>query len=63
MTEKRRTREEIKRERQQQQKAKKTTNKTITEIAYETGFNSASYFNKSFFKQLGVTPNLYRKKN
>ena len=45
------------------EKLLKTTNKTITEIAYETGFNSASYFNKSFLKRFGITPNSYRKKN
>lgn len=33
---------------------------TVTEIAYNTGFNSASHFTKTFRELLGVTPNKYR---
>ena len=33
---------------------------SITDIAYATGFSSASYFTKSFKKVFGVTPQKYR---
>ena len=39
----------------------KTTNKTVTEIAMETGFSSASYFNRNFLKHTNKTPIEYRK--
>ncbi len=35
--------------------------KNITEIMYESGFNSKSSFNTAFKKYLGVTPTSYRK--
>lgn len=38
-----------------------STDKTISEIAYETGFTSASYFTKIFRERKGCTPNLYKK--
>lgn len=34
---------------------------SITEIAYETGFSSSSYFSKFFNAKLGVSPSNYRK--
>ncbi len=34
---------------------------TITQIAFSTGFSSASYFTESFRKMTGVTPTQYRK--
>lgn len=35
---------------------------TITEIAYETGFSSSSYFSKFFHSKLEIAPSTYRKK-
>ena len=35
--------------------------KTISEIAFETGFNSTSYFSKCFQKKFGVLPSVYLK--
>ncbi|WP_367378683.1 helix-turn-helix transcriptional regulator [Enterococcus gilvus] len=35
---------------------------TITEIAYETGFSSSSYFSKFFHSKLTISPSAYRKK-
>ncbi len=34
---------------------------TITEIAYETGFSSSSYFSKFFHSKLAISPSTYRK--
>lgn len=39
-----------------------STEKTITEIACNCGFNDASYFSKVFRKHMGDTPLIYRKK-
>ena len=39
----------------------RSTNKPIIEIAYETGFNNISYFNRTFKKHCGQTPSDYRK--
>lgn len=36
-------------------------NKTISEIAFETGFNSAAYFTKCFHKKYGVSPSSFIK--
>ncbi len=36
---------------------------SITEAAYDSGFNNLSHFNKQFKNSTGVTPNAYRKKN
>lgn len=36
---------------------------TISEIAYETGFNDLSYFGKCFSKQYKMSPSAYVKKN
>lgn len=38
-----------------------STNKKITEIASLVGFNNISYFNRTFYKIMGVTPSAYRK--
>lgn len=38
-----------------------TTNQTITEVAYNTGFNDLSYFIRTFKKYKGVTPKQYLK--
>lgn len=38
-----------------------TTNKTVTEIAMETGFSSSSHFISIFCKSVGTTPRDYRK--
>lgn len=35
---------------------------SITEISYETGFSSSSYFSKFFHSKLGISPSTYRKK-
>jgi YesN/AraC family two-component response regulator len=37
--------------------------KSITEIAYETGFGSIHYFSRYFKESVGITPNEYRTKN
>lgn len=36
-------------------------NKSITEIAYEVGFNNFSHFNKQFKRVTGVSPSAYKK--
>jgi DNA-binding response OmpR family regulator len=36
------------------------TDKTISEIAYETGFNDPSYFHRSFHKEFGTRPGDFR---
>lgn len=40
-----------------------TTNKTISEIVYEIGLNSRSYFSTIFYKKLGVHPKEYSQLN
>lgn len=40
-----------------------TTEKTVLEIAYETGFEPPAYFSSIFKKKLGMTPTEYRKQN
>ena len=42
-------------------KALSDTNKSISEISAETGFNSVSYFGRVFLELEGVTPTEYRK--
>ena len=37
------------------------SNKTIDEVAYELGYSDAPHFSKFFKKQLGVSPNTFRK--
>jgi YesN/AraC family two-component response regulator len=37
-----------------------STDKTVTEIAYIVGYNSASNFNNSFKKMVGMSPQRYR---
>lgn len=38
-----------------------TTNKSITELAYELGFSSSNYFSSVFKKILNITPQQYKK--
>ncbi len=40
----------------------KQTNKSISEICYETGFSSPSYFAKCFKNYIGLSPNEYKRK-
>ncbi len=40
-----------------------STDKSVAEICYESGFNNISYFNKSFKSSLGFSPLAYRKQN
>lgn len=40
----------------------KNSGKSISEIAYEVGFSSPSYFTKSFKEQFGVSPSEFAKK-
>lgn len=40
-----------------------TTDKSISDICYETGFNSTSYFSKKFSEQYGMSPKAYRNTN
>ncbi|MFK5959581.1 MAG: DUF4242 domain-containing protein [Lutibacter sp.] len=35
----------------------------ISEIAYETGFNSPAYFSKCFIKKFGIRPSIYTKQH
>ena len=39
----------------------KTTNKSFTEIAFETGFATSKYFSTSFKQYAGMTPTQYKK--
>lgn len=39
------------------------TSLTITDIAFFSGFNSLSYFQRTFMKKYGFTPNSFRKSN
>lgn len=39
----------------------KNTNKTIQEIAFQTGYNDEKYFSRSFKKLTGMSPSEYRK--
>ena len=39
-----------------------STNDKITDISFNTGFNSCSYFSKAFKERFGATPVFYRKK-
>lgn len=39
----------------------KLSNKNLTEIAYDCGFSSLSYFTRSFAEQLNLTPSEYRR--
>ncbi|MBO2516875.1 MAG: hypothetical protein CW338_06290 [Clostridiales bacterium] len=41
----------------------KTTDKSVTDIAYETGFTSPSHFTQVFRQIMGTTPNRYRKES
>ena len=38
----------------------KNTNKSITAIAYDCGFNDPNYFTKSFSKEFNTTPSQFR---
>lgn len=37
--------------------------KAISQISYECGFETLSYFNRVFYNKKGVTPSVYRKEN
>lgn len=37
--------------------------KTISQISFECGFETLSYFNRVFFSKKGMTPSIYRKEN
>lgn len=39
----------------------RTTPRSVTEVAYEVGFNDSNYFARQFRKQFGKTPREYRK--
>ena len=39
------------------------TNDTISEIVYNIGFKSRSYFSKIFYEKYGILPTEYRKKS
>lgn len=41
----------------------KETDLTASEIAFQVGFNSASYFNNTFNKYFGITPGEYKTRN
>lgn len=41
----------------------KTTDMSVTDICYETGFSDASYYSKTFKDVMGTTPLQYRKEN
>ena len=43
------------------EKLLKTTNKTVQEIMYQSGFNNKAYFYKEFSKKYHLTPKEYRK--
>ena len=48
------------------QKAKElleTTDCTISEITFKTGFQTISHFTKIFKKRYGIVPSVYRQKN
>ena len=40
-----------------------STDLSVTQIAYDSGFDSTSTFHRAFFKQMEITPLKYRKKN
>ena len=39
-----------------------TTDKSITEIAYDCGYRELAYFSRRFSKKFGATPSSFRKK-
>jgi AraC-like DNA-binding protein len=39
------------------------SDKTISLISFECGFETLSYFNRVFLNKKGVTPSVYRKEN
>ena len=39
------------------------TDRAVTQIAYESGFESQRTFNRAFFQQYGMTPSRYRQRN
>ncbi len=41
----------------------KTHNKSVTDAAFETGFESLSYFIRRFKRQMGLSPSQYKKQN
>lgn len=41
----------------------RTTSRTISDIAYDSGFNDSNYFSRQFQKMYKITPREYRKQN
>ena len=39
-----------------------STDKSVTQIAYDMGFNDSNYFSRSFRRFTGITPTAYRKR-
>jgi AraC-like DNA-binding protein len=39
------------------------TDKTISQVSFECGFETLSYFNRVFLNKKGVTPSMFRKNN
>lgn len=41
----------------------KTSDKSVTEICFESGFNNLNHFNRTFKQCIGVSPGAYRREN
>ena len=40
----------------------RSTNRSVTDIAYDVGFNDSNYFTRQFRKHFGVSPRVYRQR-